>query len=135
MEDRLERILKVCSKYFNISIEDIKGRERYKKFIIPRHCFCFLAWKFTNYTKSEIARYINRDHTTVIHAIAMVNDSFDTKQYLYEDILKLIQQLEYEFNKSITKVTFTFDKLINFNSFTTTITEQYGAIKYEIIED
>lgn len=134
MDKQLEVILQICSEHFGVSVEDIKSRKRYKNCTAPRHSYCYLAKKFTNSSLKGIAKLINRDHTSVIHSIDLVSDCFFTKQYLYEDIKKLEFIIDAAFGKNVTKVVFTFDKVLNWKLFTTNITDNYGAIKYEVVE-
>lgn len=134
MEETLNLILRICCEYFDVPEQKIKSRDRHKKYSVPRHIYNYLSRKFTNCTLRQIGDLINRDHTSVCHSIDYISDCFFTKQEPFDHVLKLQLIVGTELEKNVIKVIFTFNKQINWNLFTTNITDNYGAIKYEIIE-
>ena len=83
------------------SFRDSTSRKYY--LVLYRQLFCYIAHKKYGYSKSEIGRYLSKDHTTVIHSIRSVNNYFDTDdklvKALYNDISKAIK----DYVGSITK--------------------------------
>ena len=67
-------ILEQISEDFNISTKDILGESRMSEIVDAR---CVLASVFFDlkFSKSEIGRYLNRDHTTIINLIKRVEKS------------------------------------------------------------
>ena len=58
------------SKYFSLSVDDIKGLSRTKKFVTARQVAMFLMRTMTDMTLTEVGNYFKRDHTTVMNAIS-----------------------------------------------------------------
>lgn len=75
------------------SFRDINSRKYY--LVLYRQLFCYIAHEKYGYSKSEIGRYLSKDHSTVIHSIRCINDYFDTDyrlvKALYNDISKAIK--------------------------------------------
>ena len=42
----------------------------------------------------EIKAYVNRDHSTIIHAIKAVNDMMDTDQHFYATMQELLKKVK-----------------------------------------
>lgn len=65
----IERTQKTVCEYFDISVSEMNGQLRKKKFAVPRHIAQYLCRETTNFSYPEIGRYFgNRDHTSVLHA-------------------------------------------------------------------
>jgi chromosomal replication initiator protein len=83
---------KVCT-YYNISIEQIKGRKRYKTVIMARHMSMFLLRNRLKLKLKDIAKMYGRDHSTVIHSIASIQDQSDVDVDVRADIQNLMNIL------------------------------------------
>jgi hypothetical protein len=72
----IETLLSLVSEQTGISEEHIKGKTRPLDISTARHVFCWLAVNYsTESTVSGIGRFLNRDHTTIIHSRRMVEDA------------------------------------------------------------
>ncbi|MBS4762166.1 chromosomal replication initiator protein DnaA [Carnobacteriaceae bacterium zg-ZUI252] len=78
----------VC-KLFNVTIEQLKGKQRNKEIVIPRQIAMYLSREITDNSLPKIGQAFNKkDHTTVMHACMKI----DTIIQENSDIL-LIQQI------------------------------------------
>lgn len=50
------------------TVEDIIGKARHKKLVAVR-CMCIRALRDEGYSTTEIGRIMNRDHSTICHAL------------------------------------------------------------------
>jgi chromosomal replication initiator protein len=58
--------IEVCEKY-GITLERLKGRQRFSQVVMARHEFCFLAYN-DRATYYEIGHFLGgRDHSTARH--------------------------------------------------------------------
>lgn len=64
--------------YYDINLNDLKGRSRIRKIVEAREIFCMLSKVFTKVKTSVIARYLNRDHSTITNAIDKYGDDYKT---------------------------------------------------------
>lgn len=71
----LEAIEACCVRVFNVkfpllkNVDTISMRLRAREYVMLRQIFCYIAVNEYGYGKSETARYLLRNHATVIHSI------------------------------------------------------------------
>ncbi len=69
VESSIAKIQKVVADYYKISIDDLKGKKRNNKVVIPRQIAMYLCRMETNETFPRIGlEFGGRDHSTVIFA-------------------------------------------------------------------
>jgi len=85
---------RVCEHY-KIRISDMSSARRARAVARPRQVAMYLAKQLTQRSLPEIGRnFGNRDHTTVIHAIARVTELMQRDDTLAEDVELLRRMLE-----------------------------------------
>jgi len=71
----IDRVQRVISEYFNITLADLKGKKRTKKISFPRQISMYIIREITDYSTTEIGlEFGGRDHTTVMHACQRIED-------------------------------------------------------------
>lgn len=71
----IEKIQEVTSKFFDISLNDLKSDKRLKNLVLPRHVAMFLSKKLTNKSYPDIAKKFNhKNHATVIYACKKISE-------------------------------------------------------------
>ena len=95
----IESIQKVVSDNYQISVSDLKGKKRDKKFTVPRHIALYIAKEITEYTYSELGiEFGGRDHSTVMHSCEKIKELITTDASLNSKIKLLIRDIK-EFKK------------------------------------
>lgn len=74
-------ITTVCKDY-NISYEDIMSSSRKRSIVLPRMVLMYKLYQ-TGFTLVEVGAIFKKDHTTVIHAIRLI----ELQKDLYSDII------------------------------------------------
>lgn len=88
-------IIKQTSQYFNVSIEEIKGRKRTKDIVHARQVAMYLSRELTDLSFPKIGKeFGNKNHTTVIHAYEKILDSIKEDTILSSDIENLKKKLK-----------------------------------------
>lgn len=64
----LHEIASVVERETGRSPEEIASKIRRRNYVFARYLFIFIASHF-GYSASEIARFLNKDHTTILHAL------------------------------------------------------------------
>lgn len=94
-------ILYSVAEYFNISIEDLTGYNRYRQFVYPRHTAKYLLKKYTALSLNQIGSHFksrrrifsqHQDHTTVLHSIKLVTYWYDTKDHMANHVTAIINK-------------------------------------------
>lgn len=91
---KLDDILEKVSSMSQISIEDIAGKSRQFKFLLPRYAFCHIGHKVYGYSQKQVGRMVNRDHTTVINAC---EEFKNMREQNIPDVLILMKALQTKF--------------------------------------
>lgn len=86
----LEVIQKVIADNYQISITDLKGKKRDKKYVTPRHIAMYISRELTELSFTELGiEFGGRDHSTVMNACEnieeqiKVDSSFESKIQLF----------------------------------------------------
>jgi chromosomal replication initiator protein len=91
----IEDIQKKVAEHWNIRLTDMSSARRARAVARPRQVAMYLAKQLTSRSLPEIGRkFGNRDHTTVMHAVARVNDLMGRDTAFAEDVELLRRMLE-----------------------------------------
>lgn len=69
-----EHILSEAAHHYGWAAEDIIGRSRVQSLMMARHTAIYCLHHGLNYSKCEIGRKLNRDHTTIIASVRVSAD-------------------------------------------------------------
>jgi len=61
-------IAEAVASHFNINVSDMQSKSQANRFCFPRQMFAYIARTYSWQSTSAIARFVNRDHTTIVHA-------------------------------------------------------------------
>ena len=87
-------IQEIVSKFFSISIEQMKDKARKKEIVIARQVAMYFSKDFTNNSLKSIGFHFGgRDHSTVIHAVQSVNDMIDTDSIFKKNIKEINKRI------------------------------------------
>ena len=83
----IENIQNAVSKFYNITVEDLKGKKKSNKIAYPRQIAMYLSRMMTDESLPRIGlEFGGRDHSTVIHSINKINDELKTNDTLKNEI-------------------------------------------------
>ncbi|MEZ0611009.1 chromosomal replication initiator protein DnaA [Fibrella sp. WM1] len=89
-EINIDTVQELVADFYNISIADLKAKSRKREVVYPRQVAMYLAKELTELSLKSIGYHFGgRDHSTVIHAIQIVNDLLKEKPDTKEEIAKL----------------------------------------------
>jgi chromosomal replication initiation ATPase DnaA len=87
-------ILKALSEVSMVTPGDITGPERKRPISIVRFCFMHIAKEY-GFTHSAIGRFVNRDHSTVIHGVnnfqSWIELGYKYETRIYNDAKKILE--------------------------------------------
>jgi chromosomal replication initiator protein len=89
-----ERIIELVAREWQVSIDDLRGRDRSQKVAQPRQVAMYLLRKETDASLPQIGEALGgRDHTTVMYAIEKISGEIETKTDLRKRVVSVKQQL------------------------------------------
>lgn len=86
----IQTIQNEVSRFFSLSLEDLKGSKRSQNIVFPRQVAMYLARELTDMSLPRIgAEFGGKDHTTVIHATAKITKLLGVQR----EVLNQVQSL------------------------------------------
>lgn len=90
VESSISKIQKIVADYFKITVEDLKGKKRNNKVVIPRQIAMYLCRMETSETFPKIGlEFGGRDHSTVIFACDKIEKELKSDVDLIDTINKI----------------------------------------------
>jgi chromosomal replication initiator protein len=90
----IDRIQNVVSSYYQVSLEDMKGKRRDKHIVFPRQVAMFLVREETPSSLPVIGQaFGGRDHTTALHSIDKIANELKEDERLRYDLQNLREKL------------------------------------------
>lgn len=65
-------ILFAVGRYYGVNPDELKEKSRHKRIVIPRQIAMYLLREDGHLSTPDIGRLLNRDHTTVLHALKQI---------------------------------------------------------------
>ena len=94
----VDLIIDMVSRYFNISIEDIKGKKRNASIAMARQIAMFITRDMTSLSLEDVGReFGGKDHTTVLHSIKKVESAIQIDPKMDRDISELKETIRKSF--------------------------------------
>ncbi len=92
---KIEDILKVISRHYNVGRNDLLSPRRAREVVVPRQIGMYLAKKLTARSLPEIGRrFGGRDHSTVLHAVRKIDEQMKGDEKLARELALLIRLVE-----------------------------------------
>jgi chromosomal replication initiation ATPase DnaA len=82
--------------------QKLSSRSRTRRIVDLRFIFYFIGNKMLGYKLTEIARYLKKDHTTIIHGLRQYNNLYETNPFFKEQTHQIINLVKNKQNESQT---------------------------------
>src|SRR5207237_446000 len=91
---KLERIQSLVADYYNVTLEDMKGKRRDKHIVFPRQVAMFLVREETPSSLPAIGKaFGGRDHTTALHSIEKIANELKEDERLRYEVQAIREKL------------------------------------------
>ena len=88
-------IQEIVSEFFNLKVEDLKGKRRTRDIVYPRQIAMYLSRELTDSSLPKIGEeFGGKDHTTVIHAYGKISDNLKEDPSLQSLVNELIDKIK-----------------------------------------
>jgi len=89
-----KEILNTVANFYDITLEDLTGKCREKKLVIPRQITMFLLREEISSSFPTIGNELGgRDHTTAMHAVTKIKKNYDNDERIRREIEQIKQRL------------------------------------------
>ncbi len=87
-------IVQTVANFYDVSVDDIVGKCREKKLVIPRQIIMFLLREEIKSSFPSIGQELGgRDHTTAMHAVTKIKNDYDNDERTRREIEQIKQRL------------------------------------------
>lgn len=91
----IDLIIKEICRYYKISQTEIISKKRTQNIVLPRQIGMYLSRELTDSSLPKIgSKFGNRDHTTVIHAIAKIEKLLNERRDVFNQIKELTNKIK-----------------------------------------
>lgn len=93
-KNSVNRIQRIVSEYFQVSVEDMKSKKRSANLAFPRQVAMYLCRKLTDESFPKIGiEFGGKDHSTVMHSVEKIEKEIQTNKELFNIIEKLKKEI------------------------------------------
>jgi len=94
-EVSVDYIQKSVAEFFKLSVDQLKARTRKKEIVTARQISMYFSKEYTDLSLKSIGYHFGgRDHTTVLHALQVVSDQYETNSSYKKTIDELRKKLK-----------------------------------------
>ena len=91
----METVQRVVADHYNISLSDIKGKNRSKKYVLPRQIAIYIGRTLLDYSFPELGEeFGGKDHTTMMHSFEKIVDMLKVDASMDTTIKMLIREIK-----------------------------------------
>lgn len=76
-------LAKEIERVTRVTLPELISKKRNKQLVMARQMFSYIAHKAGNFSLSEIGRFLNRDHSTIIYSRDNAKDMLDIKDAFF----------------------------------------------------
>lgn len=88
------QVVEAAAKFYDVSLEDLKGPKRQKEIVRPRQIAMYLLREEVSLSYPKIGQELGgRDHTTVIHAVDKINGEMEVNEPLRHEVSLIRERL------------------------------------------
>jgi chromosomal replication initiator protein len=87
-------VIDAVTRYYNVSEQDLRGRQRKRDIVLPRHVAMYILRAESDASLVDIGRSLgNRDHTTVLHGIEKIEHELEHDVQLRAQVMAIRESL------------------------------------------
>lgn len=91
----IKLVQQIVSDYFNLKVDDLKGKRRIQTVVIPRQIAMYLSRELTDFSLPKIgAEFGGKDHTTVLHACDKIKNKIQTNPAFDSQVSSIAERIK-----------------------------------------
>ena len=87
-------IIQAVADFYRLTLKDLRSTRRDRAIVRPRQLAMYLTKQLTPMALPDIAKFFERDHTTVIHAVKTIEEYLKRDKQLMREKDMLVEQLK-----------------------------------------
>ncbi len=90
----IDKIMEIVATYYDLTVLDIRGKKKNQSIAIARQIAMYLSTQYTRLSTTQIGKYFNREHGTVIHAAKKIKERMEENKKLKSDIVNIENRIK-----------------------------------------
>ena len=66
--------MRAVTESFGVTLDEMRSQNRSRRIVEARHAWCWFMDKYSNLTRKEVGHVLNRDHSSISHAVKSMRD-------------------------------------------------------------
>jgi chromosomal replication initiation ATPase DnaA len=105
----LDQLMDIVASVSGQSKEKIMGKDRYRKLVLPRYIFSYVARVKLKETFMDIADYLNAHHSTIIYSVDKIASYIEIGDELTIELYQGVKEAVAKYTNEPIRVMLTFD--------------------------
>ena len=105
----LDQLMDIVASCSGQTKEKIMGKDRYRKLVLPRYIFSYVARTKMKETFMDIADYLDAHHSTVIYSVDKIASYIEVGDELTVELYNSVKEAVAKYTNEPIRVMLTFD--------------------------
>jgi chromosomal replication initiation ATPase DnaA len=105
----LDQLMDIVASVSGQSKEKIMGKDRYRKLVLPRYIFSYVARVKLKETFMDIAHYLDAHHSTIIYSVDKIASYIEIGDELTIELYQGVKEAVAKYTNEPIRVMLTFD--------------------------
>lgn len=90
----IDKIMEIVANYYDLTVLDIRGNKRPKSIAIARQIAMYLSTQYTRLSTTQIGKYFNREHGTILYAAKTIKERMDIDKKLKSEVINIENRIK-----------------------------------------
>lgn len=90
----IDKIMEIVANYYDLTVLDIRGKKRTQSIAIARQIAMYLSTQYTRLSTTQIGKYFNKEHATILHAAKTIKKRMDVDKKLKSEVINIENRIK-----------------------------------------
>lgn len=90
----IDKIMEIVANYYDLTVLDIRGKKRTQSIAIARQIAMYLSTQYTRLSTTQIGKYFNRKHCTILYAANTIKERMDIDKKLKSEVINIENRIK-----------------------------------------
>lgn len=90
----IDKIMEIVAVYYDLTVLDIRGKKRTQSIAIARQIAMYLSTQYTRLSTTQIGKYFNKEHATIIHAATKIKKRMEEDKKLKSEVINIENRIK-----------------------------------------
>ena len=90
----IDKIMEIVANYYDLTVLDIRGKNRTQSIAIARQIAMYLSTQYTRLSTTQIGKYFNKKHGTILHAAKTIKKRMDIDKKLKSEVINIENRIK-----------------------------------------